>query len=141
MNAVAVDIWPSVLTTVLGLVVIYIKYIHQLRTDVAELKGYCDLYKQQSEESSKSADALKVDVAVLQKTVEEQQKTLENMAKRMDSHSKKQDAILETVTELKVELVKSIGNMSTELGSLASDMKNLNRVLTVYDNTITFNKQ
>lgn len=141
MNAVAVDIWPSIITTVLGLFVMYVKYIHQLRSDVAELKGFCEIYRKNADEASDIADALKLDVAVLQKTVEEQQKTLDNMAKRMDSHSKKQDAILDTVTELKVELVRSIGNMSTELGALASDMKNLNSALKIDDMKIMFKKQ
>lgn len=134
MDAVAADLWSPILTTILGMVVIYIKYIHQLKTDVAELKGFCEIYRKNAEDASDAADTLKLDVAVLKKTVEEQQKTLESITKRMDSHSKKQDEILDSISKLKIEMIQ-------QLGFVTSDLKNINRLLTISDNGISFSKQ
>ena len=74
---------------------------------------------------------LVVDVAVLQKTVENQQKIIENMTKRLDAHSQKQDEIYDTLNDMKVELVKQIGLMNASIGALASDVKNMSSLLAV----------
>lgn len=113
MENVAVDIWPYIASALLSAVGMYVGYIHQL----------------------------KLEVAVLKKSFEEQQKTIDAMNKRIDSHSKKQDAILESINTLKIEMVEKIGELAADLGSLSSDVRNINRVLTIYDNGIQFNKQ
>ena len=103
MDTLFAEIWPSLAGAFLTAVGLYAGYIRKLV----------------------------VDVAVLQKTVENQQKIIENMTKRLDAHSKKQDEIYITLNDMKVELVKQIGQMNTSIGALASDVKNLNNLLTL----------
>lgn len=107
MDKIYTDIWPSFLGAVLTAVGLYAGYIRKLV----------------------------VDVAVLQKTVENQQKIIDNMTKRLDAHSKKQDEIYDTLSDMKVELVKQIGQMSASIGALASDVKNLNNHFAMSNNT------
>jgi hypothetical protein len=105
------DLWP-VLSIVVPIVVLYFGYIQQLR----------------------------IRVAVLEKTVENQQLIIDNQQKRMDSHSKKQDDILDLVTDLKVEMVKQISQMTAELGTISADVKNINRMFGTDGNGSQFNK-
>lgn len=113
MQSVAIDIWPYILSAVISAVGMYVGYIHQL----------------------------KLEVAVLKKTLEEQQKTIDGMQKRIDSHSKKQDTILESINTFKIEMIEKIGDLAAELGSLSSDVKNINRAISIYDNKVSFNGQ
>lgn len=106
------DLWP-LLTIIVPIVVLYFGYIQQLR----------------------------IRVAVLEKTVENQKQIIDNQQKRMDSHSKKQDEILNLVTDLKLEMVKQISNMTSELGTISADVKNINRMFAVNDNGISFNRK
>lgn len=99
------DIWPFLLTAVLTAIAGYIGYIHSLKTRVA----------------------------VLEKTIEDLMKTIENMQKRMDSHSKKQDDILDSVNEMKLEVLRQIGAVSTSMSGLASDVRNLQNMISIYD--------
>lgn len=105
------DLWP-VLSIVVPIVVLYFGYIQQLR----------------------------IRVAVLEKTVENQQLVIENQQKRMDNHSKKQDAILDAITNLKVEIVKQmaatekqVNSIKTEQITIAADVKNINRTLSIIE--------
>lgn len=111
MERIFADIWPSLLGALITAIGLYAGYIRNLI----------------------------VDVAVLQKTVENQQKIIDNMTKRLDAHSKKQDEIYDTLNDMKVELVKSIGQMSASIGSLTSDVKNMSSLLTLAD--IKINRQ
>lgn len=111
MERILADIWPSLLGALITAIGLYAGYIRKLI----------------------------VDVAVLQKTVENQQKIIDNMTKRLDAHSKKQDEIYDTLNDMKVELVKSIGQMSASIGSLTSDVKNMSSLLTLAD--IKINRQ
>ena len=103
------DLWPF-LSIVVPIVVLYFGYIQQLR----------------------------IRVAVLEETVKNQQIVIDNQQKRMDSHSKKQDDILDLVTDLKVEMVKQISQMTSELGTISADVKNINRMFAVDDNGFSF---
>jgi hypothetical protein len=103
------DLWP-LLTIIVPIVVLYFGYIQQLR----------------------------IRVAVLEETVKNQQIVIDNQQKRMDSHSKKQDDILDLVTDLKLEMVKQISQMTSELGTISADVKNINRMFAVDDNGFSF---
>jgi peptidoglycan hydrolase CwlO-like protein len=105
METIVTDIWQSLLGAFITAIGLYAGYIRKLI----------------------------VDVAVLHKTVENQQKIIDNMTKRLDAHSKKQDEIFDTLNDMKVELVKQMGQMGASIGSLASDVKNLNNLLAITD--------
>lgn len=101
MNQVMIDLWPLIVPTILSLLIGYIGFIHKLR----------------------------IEVAVLKTTVNDLLKTVDSMQKRQDSHSKKQDEIVQLITDLKVDFVKEIGNVSSSMGAMASDIKNLTNLI------------
>ena len=108
MNTVFNELLPYILTAVIPAVGLYIGYIHQLRTKMA----------------------------VVEKTLETLQRNQDNMQKRMDNHSKKQDEILDAISALRVEVVKQlaatekhINTITTEQAVIASEVKNINQVL------------
>lgn len=82
----------------------------------------------------KESHALKTKVAVLEKTTEDILKDIESMKRRQDSHSKKQDEILQLIQDFKLEVVKQIAEM-------ASDLKTLNNTLEAYDDGVRFVKK
>jgi uncharacterized membrane-anchored protein YhcB (DUF1043 family) len=109
MNSIIEVIWPYLATAVVSAVALYIGYIHQLR----------------------------MKMAVLEKTLENQQYALDNLTKRMDNHSKKQDDILEAIAALKVDIVRQLASteqhisaITTEQAVIAADVKNIKDSLT-----------
>ena len=68
------------------------------------------------------------------------QKTIEKIQQRQDSHSRKQDETQKMITELDVKMVTKFGDIAKELSSIASDVKNINRVFQVYDEKIMLRK-
>ena len=76
---------------------------------------------------------LRIEVAVLKTTVEDLLKTVDAMQKRQDSHSKKQDEIVKLITDLKVDFVKELGSVSTEMASMASNIDSLTNLIKITD--------
>lgn len=103
MEQIMSQIWPPLLGALLTAIGLYAGYIRKLI----------------------------VDVAVLQKEVENQQTIINNMTKRLDAHSKKQDEILNALTRMEVELVKQIGQANSGINVLTSDIKNLKSLLSI----------
>jgi len=113
MTTIASELWPSFIGALLTAVGLYAGYIRKLI----------------------------VDVAVLQKTVDDQQKVIDNQTKRLDSHSQKQDEVFDALNDMKVEMLKEMGSMATTIGSLASDVKNLNNLLAIPGVGVKVNKK
>lgn len=67
-------------------------------------------------------------------------KTIEKIQQRQDNHSRKQDDTQKMITELDVKMVTKFGDMAKELSSIASDVRNINRVFQVYDEKIMLSK-
>lgn len=88
----------------------------------------------------KESHTTKTRVAVLEKAIDDLLKTIESMQKRQDSHSQKQDEILEKMNSMEHELLKQIGTMGVNIGSLASDVKNLSNLLSITDMGIKITK-
>ena len=117
MNQLVVDIWPYLMTALIGAIGYQFRESYLLKTKVAVLES--DL-----ENLQESVD----------KDIESIQKNIENIQKRQDSHSKKQDEILTLITDFKLEVVKQIGEM-------AADLRALNSTLSVYDDGAKFIKK
>lgn len=113
MNALMNDIWPFLLTALLTALAGYVGYINSLKTRVS----------------------------VLENTIKTLSQTIESMQKRMDSHSKKQDEIFNSINAMKIEVLKQMGAMGSDIGSLASDVKNLNNLLAITDVGIKIDKR
>ena len=63
-------------------------------------------------------------------------KAIDKIQQRQDSHSKKQDDIVNLFTEFKVEMIKLIGDMTSELSVIGNEVKNINRSFEVFDDGI-----
>lgn len=103
MEPIVTSIQTILFTALVGVIVAYARYVNSLKTRVA----------------------------VLEKTIEDLLKTVEAMQKRLDSHSKKQDEIYDTLTGMKVDMVKEMGQISASVSSLAADIKGLSNLLAV----------
>ena len=68
-------------------------------------------------------------------------KMIDKMQQRQDSHSKKQDDLVNLITELKVEMLKQIGDMTSELSAIGTEVKNINRSFEVFDDGIKRRKK
>ena len=95
MNQVISDIWPLLMTALLAAI------------------GW----------QFRESYVLKTKVAVMEKTIEALDEVVKQMQKRQDSHSKKQDEILTLITDFKLEVVKQIGEMSSDLKTVISTME------------------
>lgn len=105
MTQLMEDLWPLIVPTILALIIGYVSFIHKLR----------------------------IEVAVLKTTVEDLLKTVDAMQKRQDFHSKKQDEIVKLITDLKVDFVKELGSVSTEMASMASNIDSLTNLIKITD--------
>ena len=92
MNTVMIDLWPYMTPALIGLVIAYARYVHNLKERVA----------------------------VMERTLEDLQKTIEKIQKRQDSHSQKQDDILQAISTLKVELVRQNGETGKQISTIAA---------------------
>lgn len=112
MTQLLVDIWPILLTALLGVIIGYARYVHKLQERAA----------------------------VLENTLKEHRKEIDSLQKRMDSHSKKQDDILERIGSMEKEVLKQMGAMGATISSLSSDLKGLSNLLAVSDVGIRINR-
>ena len=111
-----IDIWPFLVTAILAAIGWQFRESYLLKTKVAVME--------------KSIEGVK---EAMNTTTENIQKSIEHIQNRQDSHSKKQDAVMDLLTEFKMEMLKEVGNMSSNVSGLASDVKNLSNVISITD--------
>jgi hypothetical protein len=59
---------------------------------------------------------------------------IKKIEQRQDSHSKKYDELYKLITDFKIEMVRQIGSVATEVN-------NFNRLIQITDNEISFNRK
>ena len=123
MNAVVTDLWPILMTAIIGVIIGYARYVHNLKERVAVLEN--------------KIDDLKAELDNLKNSI---YKDIENIQKRMDSHSKKQDDILEKMSSMEKEILKQMGKVTSDISALASDLRGLSNLLAVSDIGIKVNR-
>lgn len=116
MNQVMIDLWPYLLPPLILAVGWLFREIYALKTKVTVAEKALVTIKES-----------------MQSNIENIQKTIDNMQKRQDSHSKKQDEIVKLITDLKVDFVKEIGSVSTNVAAMASNIDNLTNLIKVTD--------
>lgn len=112
------------MTTLVGVVVGYARYVHNLKERVSVLESKIDDLKQE-------LDTLKENIY----------KDISRIQDRLDSHSKKQDAILERIGSMEKEVLKEMGSMGANISSLSSDLKGLSHLIAVSDFGIKINRE
>jgi len=110
------DIWPFLVTAILAAIGWQFRESYLLKTKVAVME--------------KTIEALQ---ASLKSTTDNIQKSIEHIQARQDSHSKKQDAVMELLTDFKMEMLKEVGNMSSNVSVLTADVKNLSNLISITD--------
>ena len=110
------DIWPFIVPAILAAIGWQFRESYLLKTKVAVME--------------KSIEGVK---EAMNTTTENIQKSIEHIQNRQDSHSKKQDAVMDLLTEFKMEMLKEVGNMSSNVSCLASDVKNLSNLISITD--------
>ena len=108
MNQVVTDIWPILLGAVLSGVGLYIGFINNLRTDVRLLK---EKIKQLEEKCKAVTD--EVNKQVQENTILKEK--VGKIESRQESHSKKYDELLELINDIKLEMVKQFGRLTSEI--------------------------
>lgn len=93
-----------------------------------------------SEDFKSLREGINADLASLKEKVNSERdqihKLIEKIQQRQDSHSKKQDDIVNLFTEFKVDMIKMIGDMTSELSVIGNEVKNINRSFEVFDDGI-----
>ena len=110
------DIWPFLVTAILAAIGWQFRESYLLKTKVAVME--------------KSIDGIKDS---MNSTTDNIQKSIEHLQNRQDSHSKKQDAVMELLTDFKMEMLKEVGTMSSNVSGLAADVKNLSNLISITD--------
>lgn len=116
MNQVMTDLWPLIVTAIGCVIGWQWKESHAIKVRVAVLEQTLEDLKQS-----------------MSRTTESLQKTIENIQKRQDSHSKKQDDIMNLLSDFKMEMLREVGKMSSNVSGLASDVKNLSNLISITD--------
>ena len=119
MNAVVTDLWPILMTALVGVIIGYARYVHNLKERVAVLEN--------------KIDDLKGDLDNLKSAI---YKDLENMQKRMDSHSKKQDEILEKISGMEKEFIRQVGDVRSDISALATELRSFSNLILAADKGI-----
>ena len=110
------DIWPYLIPAIMAVVGWQFRESYLLKTKVAVME--------------KSIDGIKDS---MNSTTDNIQKSIEHLQNRQDSHSKKQDAVMELLTYFKMEMLKQVGTMSSNVSGLAADVKNLSNLISITD--------
>lgn len=110
------DIWPYLIPAIMAVVGWQFRESYLLKTKVAVME--------------KSIDGIKDS---MNSTTDNIQKSIEHLQNRQDSHSKKQDAVMELLTDFKMEMLKEVGTMSSNVSGLAADVKNLSNLISITD--------
>lgn len=113
MNNVINDIWPILLTALIGVILGYARYVHNLKERVS----------------------------VLENTIKSILTTIDSIHKRQDSHSKKQDDVLDRIGVFEREALKQMSTIEAKFSGLESDVKSISRLLSVSDMGIKIIKQ
>lgn len=124
MDKLMSDIWPVLLGAFISAIGMYIGFVNKMRADISVLQTRVGNIEQS--------------VKKLEDNIEEK---IERMEKRQDSHSRKNDEIIKLITDFKVEIVKQLGNVVAEVGKMASDINNLNRMVVADDNGVRLVKK
>lgn len=127
MNALIADIWPYLISGLIAAVGWQFRESYLLKTKVAVMETTLDGLQKTMD---KDIDEIRKEI---EKSIANILKTIETIQKRIDSHSKKQDDIMDLLTDFKMEMVKEVGKMSSNVSMLTSDLKNLNNLISITD--------
>ena len=128
MEKVIIDLVPYLITALFGAVGWLWKKVINMSERIVVMETNMNTCKTNMDEDMQS---------LKEKIINERDqihKMIDKIQQRQDSHSKKQDEIVNLIQDFKLEVIKQISELS-------SDMKALNSTLEVFDNAVKFNKK
>lgn len=131
MDKVFIDLWPFIVTATFAAVSWLWKKVISMSETLAVMENNMNTCKTNMNDDM---DLLKEKMEYERDQIH---KLIEKIQQRQDNHSKKQDDIQKLISELDMKMVTKFGDMAKELSSIASDVKNINRVFQVYDDKFT----
>ena len=141
MEKVLIDLWPFIVTATFGVIGWLWKKLLNMSDRIIVLESNVNTCKTNMSDDFKSLrEGINADLSSLKEKVnierDQIHKTIEKIQQRQDNHSKKQDDIVNLFTEFKVEMIKLIGDMTSELSVIGNEVKNINRSFEVFDDGI-----
>ena len=141
MEKVLVDLWPFIVTATFGVIGWLWKKLLNMSDRIILLEINMNTCKTNMSEDFKSLrEGSNADLASLKEKVNSERdqihRMIEKIQQRQDNHSKKQDDLVNLFTEFKVEMIKLIGDMTSELSVIGNEVKNINRSFEVFDDGI-----
>ena len=128
MDKLIIDLWPFLISALFAAVGWLWKKIISMSERLIVMETNMTTCKTNMDEDMQS---------LKEKIINERDqihKMIDKIQQRQDSHSKKQDEILTLITDFKVEVIRQISELST-------DMKALNSTIKVFDNAVAFSKK
>lgn len=141
MEKVLIDLWPFIVTATFGVIGWLWKKLLNMSDRIILLESNVNTCKTNMSEDFKSLrEGSNADLASLKEKVNSERdqiyKMIEKIQQRQDNHSKKQDDLVNLFTEFKVEMIKLIGDMTSELSVIGNEVKNINRSFAVFDDGV-----
>lgn len=128
MNQLMKDLWPFLITALFAAVGWLWKKVIGMSERLVVIETNMDTCKTNMNDDLQS---LKEKITNERDQIH---KMIDKMQQRQDSHSKKQDEILTLITDFKLEVVRQIGEMS-------SDLKALTNSIEFYDDCVQLKKK
>lgn len=127
MEQLLSDIWKVLMTALMAVIGWQWRESHALKNKVllmgSAITDIQENVKKDKEDVEKSVRHLQENMT---KDIDNIKKDIEKIQNRQDSHSKKQDEIVSLITDFKLEVVRQIDELS-------SDVKALNSTIEAYD--------
>lgn len=128
MEKVIIDLWPFLMTAMIAAIGWIWKKVINMSERIVVMETNMNTCKTNMDED---LQALKEKITTERDQIH---KMIDKIQQRQDSHSKKQDEILTLIGDFKLEVVKQMSEM-------ASDLKALNSTLAVYDDKAKLTKK
>ena len=128
MDKLFIELWPFIVSATIAAVGWLWKKVISMSETLAVMENNMNTCKSNMNED---LDLLKEKMEYERDQIH---KIIDKIQQRQDSHSKKQDEILTLITDFKVEVIRQISELST-------DMKALNSTIKVFDNAVAFSKK
>ena len=117
MNQLMIDLWPFLITALFAAVGWLWKKVIGMSERLVVMETNMNTCKTNMDEDLQS---LKEKITNDRDQIH---KMIDKMQQRQDSHSKKQDEILTLITDFKLEVVRQIGEMSSDLKALTNSIE------------------
>jgi len=120
MEQIMGELIKVLISTIVAGVVLYVGIVNKLRSDIALHKDKIAAMKEKLESLEKSFAEVSKRFEELSHKMAVIENSMTRIESRQDSHSKKYDELLKLLNDLKLEMVKQFGKLTSEMTSFSS---------------------